>query len=167
MPAAARRVRTAWRIVKRKYAADAFDGEGARRFGGRWNSKGASVVYAAGSESLAILEVYVHLDEDSILEAYALCKVEFDSSLIEVAGLTQLPSGWRNGSPPSGTQRFGDEWIRNGASVILAVPSVIVPAESNYLINPRHPDFARLRIGQPEPYTFGSRLVKKVLKKDN
>ena len=81
---------TAWRIVKQKYpAAQAFAGEGARLYGGRWNSRGVSVVYAAGSQSLAVLEMLVHLDAADLLQSYVLFAVKIDeaqmSALVEAA----------------------------------------------------------------------------------
>ncbi len=74
---------TAWRIFKPKHAAAAFTGEGARLYGGRWNSKGTAVVYAAGSAALAALELLVHLAPQRMLELYQLCDVTFDEKIVE------------------------------------------------------------------------------------
>jgi RES domain-containing protein len=137
----------------------AFDGEGARRFGGRWSSKGVRVVYTAESIALAILEVLVHLGSSDVLTAYSLCSAEFDDSLVERLDRSVLPANWRDYSAPAGLQRIGDEWVASGSSAVLEVPTVIVETESNYLFNPAHPDFTSLKLGTPRPFEFDPRLL--------
>lgn len=149
---------TAWRIVKAKYAAGAFSGEGARRFGGRWNSRGTAMVYAASSQALAILEMLVHLEADALLKHYRLIPVEFPRSLVQVIDPRSLPSNWKRRPAPESVRGVGDDWVASAKSLILQVPSVIVPAESNYLINIAHPDIHKLRIGTPQPFRFDRRL---------
>jgi RES domain-containing protein len=149
----------AWRIVKTRYAAAAFDGEGARRFGGRWSSKGVRVVYTAESVALAVLEVLVHLDNSDVLTSYSLCSAEFDDSLVERLDRSALPANWRDYPAPAELQRIGDEWVASGTSAVLEVPSVIVETESNYLLNPAHPDFTSLKLGTPGPFEFDPRLL--------
>jgi RES domain-containing protein len=148
---------TGWRIVKSRYAAAAFDGEGARLYGGRWNSPGTRMVYTSSTISLAVLEALVHLQEASLLSSYLLISVSFDDALVERLERSRLPDVWRTYPPPSELQRLGDEWVRSRRSAVLEVPSVIVERESNYLLNPAHPDFS-LVIGEPEPFTFDERL---------
>ena len=150
---------TAWRIVKQKYAATAFTGEGASRSGGRWNSRGTWVVYASGSKSLAALETLVHLNPP-VLFSYVSFRLDFPESLIETFPLEQLPADWTGHPPPPAVQLVGDAWVRSGSSPILALPSVIIPGETNFLLNPRHPAFPRIRIGPPEPFAFDQRLLK-------
>jgi RES domain-containing protein len=150
----------AWRIVKAKYAASALSGEGARKYGGRWNTPGVAVVYAAGSLSLAILEMLVHLQSHELLGRYVSFEVAFDSGGVEDLDLTKLPKRWRKSPPPTTVQRLGDAWATSGKSCILRVPSSIVPAESNYLINPKHPDFAGVSHGPKQPIRFDPRLIK-------
>jgi len=151
----------AWRIVKTRFASSAFDGEGARKFGGRFNSVGVPVVYTAGSRSLAILEMLVHIGDSSVLSSYSLCSADFYTDLVEILEPAKLPSNWQDHPPPPGTLALGDDWISSQRSAVLQVPSVIVPHENNYLINPNHPDFSRLKIGTPEPISLDKRLVKK------
>jgi RES domain-containing protein len=91
---------TAWRITKRKHARNAFTGEGAREFGGRWNNPGTAIVYTAQSQSLAALEMLVHLDSSELLEKYVLIGVEFDPSLIRLVELSALPRQWTPDPPP-------------------------------------------------------------------
>lgn len=151
----------AWRIVKTRLAASAFDGEGARRFGGRFNSVGIPAVYTAGTRSLAILEMLVHIGDEQVLPSYSICLAEFEESLVERLNVKDLPANWQDDPPPPDLLALGDSWTASMKSAILQVPSVIVPNENNYLINPRHPDFHRIRIGPPVPFTFDERLLGK------
>jgi len=149
----------AWRIVKTRHSADAFSGEGARLYGGRWNSSGNAMVYTAGSESLATLELLVHLDNTSVLPSFSICPVDFDDSLVELLEPANLPRDWRQSPPLISLQVVGDGWISRGSSVVLRVPSAVIENENNYLINPAHTDFKRLVIGSMEAFTLDSRLT--------
>ncbi len=133
---------TAWRIIKTRLASGAFDGEGARRFGGRFNSVGVSVVYTAGSRSLAILEIMVHIGDERLLPSYSICPVEFEDALVERLDLTELPDNWRDNPAPPAVLALGDAWISSKRSAVFQVPSVIVPEENNYLINPSPSGFS-------------------------
>ena len=150
----------AWRIVKARHAAAAFTGEGARRFGARWNSPGMAAVYLSGSAALAMLEMLVHLDADQILRRYVLFDVTFDESLVTTLDSPRLPRSWQKSPPPPAIQQIGGLWIERARSAVLRVPSAIVPAEWNYLLNPAHPDFRRIRIGPKQPIQFDPRLLK-------
>ena len=151
---------TVWRIVKPHRVGDAFSGEGARLYGGRWNSKGTAMVYAAESKSLAALEILVHIDAAELLEDYLCMSVRFDARLIRTLDYAALPANWRNPMAPASTRGMGDGWVAGAFSVILKVPSIVVPGESNYLINPAHRNFGKLKIGAPEPFEFDPRLLK-------
>ena len=148
----------AWRIVQAKLAGKAFDGEGARLYGGRWNHKGTSIVYTAGSISLAAIEMLVHLESTTLLESYLCVPVEFNESLCRKIDPADLPSDWTTCPVSDSTRDLGTAWIDSLESIVLAVPSVPVPLETNFLINPIHPDFDQLRIGNPEAFGFDSRL---------
>ncbi len=150
----------AWRIVQAHVADLAFAGEGARRFGGRWNSKGFAVVYSSGSISLAILEVLVHIQIYDILEEYVSIPVEFDQKLSLAMNPDELPDNWNTDPSPPAIQQIGDNWVESRQSVILEFPSAIVPTEKNYLLNPAHPDFSKLNFGSPAKLGFDSRLIK-------
>lgn len=130
-----------YRLVKRKWLAQAFDGEGAKLYGGRWNSKGNACVYCAGSESLALLEVLVHLGDASLTQHYAMLELQIPEQHILNARADTLPLDWREEPAPPATASFGDAWLESGQSLALAVPSVIIPRESNYLLNVLHPAF--------------------------
>lgn len=149
----------AWRIIKTRFAADAFSDEGARLYGGRWNSVGVAMVYTAGSISLATLELLMHLDSSTLLPSYSICPVDFDASLVEVIDPAVLPSDWQQSPPPTSLQVIGDEWISRQSSLVLSVPSAVVADENNYLINPAHKDFKKLSIGRMKPFRFDSRLI--------
>jgi RES domain-containing protein len=148
----------AFRIVREAYATTAFTGEGAALTGGRWNSPGARVVYTSASASLAALETLVHLNP-ALRFKYLLFQIEFDETLVEFIPPASLPDGWREEPPPPATKRLGDAWVKQARSAILALPSIIIPGESNFLLNTSHPDFKSITIGKPEIFSFDSRLL--------
>lgn len=149
-----------WRIVKSKHAGEAFTGEGARIHGGRWNSAGSSVLYTAGTLSLAILEMLVHVQSRELLERYVTFKVEFDASLVATVLPSDLPAGWGRSPISTAVRRVGDDWLKRGGSPVLRVPSVIVPSEWNYLLNPAHPDFNQIVRGPRQRLRIDQRLMK-------
>jgi RES domain-containing protein len=151
---------TAWRIVKKRHADSAFDGEGARRYGGRWNSPGTPVVYVSDTRALCLLELLAGLGSVKPVQSYVLIPVEFDVTLVQSIQPTDLPSDWAHSPPSPSTQGIGDDWADNLRSAILRVPSAIVPEEFNYLLNPGHPDFRRIEIGGPRDFTIDSRLFR-------
>src|SRR5271165_332984 len=139
---------TAWRITTAAYARFAFSGEGARLYGGRWNPKGVPIVYTAANQSLAMLEMLV---QDQPLRArYVMIEVRIPSRVtIERIRIANLPSDWQEIGARGRLQAIGSEWARKRGAAVLAVPSAIVPAELNYLLNPLHADFNRIKIGKP------------------
>jgi RES domain-containing protein len=150
---------TAWRITTARFAAQAFSGEGARRYGGRWNPKGWPVVYTAASPSLALLEMLV---QDAPLRAhYVLIQAQWPESLAETRlESDQLPEDWRTLGGRDGLQAMGRDWLAAGETAILSVPSAVMPLERNRLLNPLHPDFAHVRIGQPQSLATDVRLLR-------
>ncbi len=149
----------AFRVVKKRWAKAAFDGEGARLWGGRWNSPGRPAVYCAGHVSLAILEVVVHADL-VLAPHYVVIPAEFDEALVEDLAADRLPPSWRRHPAPAAVVALGDEWLREGRSAVLCVPSVVVPTEPNFILNPLHPDFREIEIGRPEVLAVDARLRK-------
>ena len=150
---------TAWRIVKARHAANAFDGEGARVEGGRWNSPGTAVVYTSESAALAALELLVHLGRGTILAAYVLIMCSFEEALVTRLDRKRLPKGWRSYPAPPDLQLIGDEWVRSGASAVLEVPSAVIDTDSNFLLNPRHADFQAIGVAPPQPFALDLRLL--------
>ena len=148
----------AWRIVKRRHIKTAFSGIGARKYGGRWNNPGVSIIYTAETQSLAVLEVLVHLEASELLQKYLLIGVEIDESLVSEIERSQLPRNWRSDPAPAKLRAIGDRWALAGTSPVLRVPSALVPAESIFLLNPLHPDFGKLHIGKPVTFQFDPRL---------
>ena len=149
----------AWRLVKARHADTAFSGIGARLAGGRWNQPGTSVVYLSSTLSLAVLELFVHLDRRSrsLIELVAI-PVRIPDGV--VAGRPPLPRNWREEPPPRSTRDVGTAWVRSGTSCGLRIPSAIVPVEDNLMLDPNHPDFRRVEIGEPEPFSLDPRLWK-------
>lgn len=151
---------TAWRITRDKYAEEAFSGEGAKRFGGRWNPPGLPAVYIAQHLSLAILELIVHLEDEIDIQRFVVIPTTFDSEQLFVLPEPQLPDGWDNLPISPVTQEIGRKWLDSKSSVVLQVPSSIVPLEHNYIINPRHPEFPEIEIGAPESIRIDQRLAR-------
>jgi RES domain-containing protein len=152
-------VRSAWRIVQRKYSEEAFSGEGSAKYGGRWNQKGTAVVYCSQSESLAQLEVLVRTRRAKDLALYLLIEARVFEELIEILRCEDLPPDW-NALPESNpTREIGTKWATEKRSAVLGVPSVVVPTELNFLLNPEHPDFSKIEIGKPKPVGWDPRLL--------
>lgn len=146
--------------MKKRHAETAFDGEGARRYGGRWNSPGTAVVYVAESRALALLEILAGIRSIRPTGSYVLIPVSFDESFVRAVDVSKLPGEWNQGPPHPSIQRIGDVWVDERSSAILKVPSAIVPEECNYLLNPAHPDFRRIEIGTPQEISIDPRLTK-------
>jgi RES domain-containing protein len=148
-----------WRIASRIYPP--LDGEGARINGARWNSEGRRVAYTAGSLSLAIVELLVHTDPDIIPSDLSAHEIDIpDTVSLRVVASAELGDGWDSHDDLGQCQALGDAWLAAGAECVLVVPSAIVPVESNYLINPAHPDAARVRVVASTPFAFDPRLLR-------
>jgi RES domain-containing protein len=148
-----------YRLTNTVHAATAFDGEGARLYGGRWNSVGTRMVYLAGSRSLATLEVLVHTEDITIIEGqYSIIPVVIPTEIVLEVSDDELPDGWSSPEPIAETQIFGDAWVRENRSAVMSVPSATTNEERIYLINPAHSDFSQIAIGTPEPFRLDPRL---------
>ena len=152
----------AWRLVHQKYVHSAFSGEGARLVGGRWNSEGNSVVYTAGSLSLALLEIIVHLEFKEALKRYKAIPTEIPEVLLQSIDPSKLLDGWSGSPPQSSTQFIGNCWAEGLTSAVLKVPSAIVPHEFNYLLNPAHPEFNQITLGDPIDLPVDPRVFEKL-----
>ncbi len=148
-----------WRLCKRKYADSAFDGVGAKKVGGRWNSAGRAVAYASATLALAALELLVHVStEDAPANLVAIWAEVPDDLVGEPIAVEDMPEGWRNVTGNAQVIARGDAWLDSGPSAVLVVPSVIIREEHNVLLNPEHPDFARVEVGDTRPFSYDSRL---------
>jgi RES domain-containing protein len=147
-----------WRISAKAYWK--FDGVGAKRAGGRWNSPGYAIVYTSATASLAVLEFFVHLNRDRAVRQLVLTSAEIPNDIRkERVELSDLPARWRDLPSPEYLQSIGNDWIARSLSAVLAVPSAVIPQESNYLLNPAHPDFKHIRINRPTPFSFDPRII--------
>ena len=149
----------AFRIVRTVHAEDAFNGEGARLQGGRWNAPGHAVVYTAESIALATLELLVNLTDSKNVKQYSVIECLFPEGVFEHVDRSLLPDDWFTYPPPAMLQQIGNQWLIERASAVLAVPSAIIPTELNYLLNPEHPDFRSVEIGVPRPFRLDLRLL--------
>ncbi len=152
-----------YRISKSKYAND-LSGEGARRAGGRWNYKGTPVVYTADSTALATLETLVHFPLNLTLKNRAIATIELPEDLpVTLIDLEDLPDNWATYPAPNQLAEIGNNWVEKQETVALCVPSSITPNGEgrNYILNPAHPNFSRVRIIEIEDYTFDSRLFER------
>lgn len=148
-----------WRICSRRYRR--FDGEGARLYGGRWNYAGTSIVYTSGSLSLAALELFVHVDTDLAPDGLVAIPVDIPEDVtVGTVDIAKLPRNWRAFPAPEALKDIATAWVKESSTAVLAVPSAVIPSEQNYLLNPRHPDFRRIRIQKAITFEFDPRLWK-------
>lgn len=151
-----------YRISKSKYAND-LTGEGARRAGGRWNYKGTSVVYTSDSTALATLETLVHFPLNLIPKNRAIATIELPDELpITTIDLANLPDNWATYPVPVELAEIGNDWVLKQETVALCVPSSITPNSEgrNYILNPAHPNFLRVRIIGIDEYKYDNRFFK-------
>ena len=151
-----------WRICRAAFAAEAFSGEGARRFGGRWNSRGVPMVYASSSLALAAIELFVHLEPNlqpnDLVYVAALLPAGEPMRSVTAA---DLPADWwlaENFAGIEATRALGDAWMRAGGSLAMEVPSAALRPERNVLINPAHEAAKGLMVAQSQPFVFDARM---------
>jgi RES domain-containing protein len=150
---------SAWRIVRVSRARTAFTGDGPWRYGGRWNSPGVRVVYVSEHQSTAALEVFANRMPFVVEENYKAFYLEWRDTFTEVFPLTNLPVNWRTHPPSIETKEIGDHWVQERRSAVLALPSAVSPADTNFLLNSEHSDFKRIRIAPPIDFEFDARLL--------
>lgn len=149
----------AWRICRARHALASLEGTGAKTFGGRWNDKGLPVVYASNTLSLAAMELLVHTDTDLAPPDLVSVKLRYpDSVSVEEFKESDLPANWRDTPAPLICTDKGSAGIKSQPSLVLRVPSAIVPQETNVLFNPDHPEIADVSIDEVKPFTFDPRL---------
>ncbi|MCA9402873.1 MAG: RES family NAD+ phosphorylase [Candidatus Omnitrophica bacterium] len=152
---------TVYRIGAARYITDT-RGTGAKLTGGRWNDKGRAVVYTSQSIALACLEVLVHYGQRALSTKFRKLSVTLPqgTSLKEVR-TASLSKGWSAFPESRECREIGNAWLDQGRYCILKVPSVVVPEEHNFLLNPQHPEFKRVRFGKPQKMNFDPRLYQK------
>jgi RES domain-containing protein len=147
-----------WRLAHLVNAA--LDGEGARRNGGRWNSRGKSVVYTSSRLSLSVLELLAHVDPDEIPDDLRAFEIQIPDTLpIAQVEIADLPSDWQTPEHPA-CKKIGDDWLLRETTPILRVPSAIIPDEPNFLINPRHAASSAVAIVASRRFVFDPRLLR-------
>ena len=147
-----------WRICRERYAEEAATGEGARLFGGRWNSRGVRVVYTSTSLALAAVETFVNLEPN--LQPKDLVSIEGEiPDGVEIIRLDEklLPPDWYATRDDS-LRHFGDQWIREAQTVALLVPSAAILGELNLLLNAAHQEFPKIKFRDPQPFRFDVRM---------
>lgn len=148
-----------WRVTDKQFKNSAFSGEGARLWGGRFNSPGKKAVYTSGSLSLALLEILVQTNDRTNLKKKVLLKASIPEEIIFYPQVTDLPEQWNRIPVSKDSQRYGDNWIREEEYAVLKVPSVVVPVEFNYVINPKHPLFNQISISESQPIPLDPRFL--------
>jgi len=148
-----------YRILRKRFVKQPLDGEGAYLFGGRWSSPGTRLAYTSEHLSLAMLEYFVHIDPNDPPADLVLVTAEIPARVSHVSiSEKQLPANWRASPAPPGLVRWGDRFVQDGRAAVLIVPSALAPSESNWLINPRHRDFTKIRLHPPERFQYDTRL---------
>ena len=148
-----------WQIGKRKYAHTVFSGEGTQKVGGRWTPRGVKAVYTSSSLALAALEILVNLEKEDIGIGFIAISADIPDDLqIDVVTSNQLAENWRD--TPASLALIGQQWLKAGRTAVLCVPSAVIPVERNFLLNPQHPDFARIQINESEVFNFDSKVRK-------
>jgi len=147
-----------YRLCKEKYTA--LDGYGAFLYGGRWNMPGKAVVYAAENRALAALEFLVGIEHHRELGKLVMLTIEVPDALKPaIIPENELPENWRHFPPPQALAKLGDAWLQSGKTCSLKVPSVHIPEEHNFLLNPRHADFAQIKVLEQKEFQFDGRVL--------
>ncbi|MFN2459485.1 MAG: RES family NAD+ phosphorylase [Candidatus Velthaea sp.] len=149
-----------WRIMRAAHLADAWTGEGARLFGGRWNSRGVRIVYTATSLALAAMEFFVNLEPNR--RPHDLVRLRADIAEGIAVGAVDphgLAANW-NAARDESLRVIGDAWVAANATVALRVPSAAVDGEWNVLLNPAHADWPRIALHEPAPFTYDARMFR-------
>ena len=147
-----------YRLSKSKFAGD-LSGKGAEIAGGRWNSKGVAVIYTGESRALCVAEIAVHTGLGNIPKDYQLVSIEIpdDAEIFKIA-VTELSPNWSSIPHLATTQILGDRLLQLNRHLVIKVPSAVVQGDFNYLINPKHKDFNKVKIVKIEEFSFDKRM---------
>ncbi len=146
-----------YRLGVCQYAGN-LSGEGAKIYGGRWNSLGVPAVYFASSRALAVLEVLVHLPTGLLPKNFCMATFKVDADFIELKAEV-LPVKWRSFPFTKSTQMLGNQFLKENRSLLLKVPSAIVAGDFNYIANPLHPDIKKMKLLEKVDFSFDDRLL--------
>ncbi|PWT96808.1 MAG: hypothetical protein C5B52_14885 [Bacteroidetes bacterium] len=146
-----------YRISKTEYAKN-ISGEGSKKFGGRWNHPGIACLYCAASRSLAVLEFSANVSLELLPKSLSIIQIEIpDDSWIEIP-INKLPPGWSSHPSPPQSREFGTKLLTRAETLCIKIPSAIIPEEYNYLINPLHKDFGKVKVKSVEDFVFDHRV---------
>ena len=149
-----------WRLSQADRVKDSLSGEGGVHASGRWHHRGTRIVYASATLSLAALEVLVHVSRAAAPSDLVAVELDIpERVVVERVTPSRLPAGWDTHPAPPTVQDFGTTWAASRRSPVLEIPSAIIPHERNYLLNPEHPRFTRIRIVGRTPFSFDARLL--------
>jgi len=149
-----------WRVVRKPFARSPLDGRGGLVVAGRWHTPRRLVAYASESLALASLEVLVHCDVDLLPSDLVAVEVDVPAKVrVGEIKLKELPRAWRRHPAPPRLQEMGNDWLDRGRTAVLRVPSALVPTESNFFVNPLHPDFSELRVVRRLKFAFDERFA--------
>ena len=146
-----------WRVSNHR----SLDGSGGLSAPGRWHTVGQRIVYCASNPATALLEALVHakIDLEDIPVNFRYLEIDVPDTLtVEDVDVSKLPPSWR--TDHAATRHIGDRWLRSGRTALLRVPSVIVPATWNVLINPRRPEISQVRIVRDHSHQIDLRLLR-------
>jgi RES domain-containing protein len=147
-----------YRIGDCNYIND-LSGKGAALYGARWNSKNTYMLYTAQSASLALLEAVVHIGKLPT-NRYCMATISLPEATILKLKPEELPKKWYENPAPDLLKKIGDEFVKKGRYLAMAVPSVLMDIEYNYLINPSHPLFGAVKISELLPLRLDERVLK-------
>jgi RES domain-containing protein len=147
-----------FRLCKERYSNSVLSGDGGLHADGRWHTQGRPIIYCASSESLAVLELRVHIGSFLPRDGFVMHEIDFPDALIESIDPRQLPVGWNSVPLSNVSQAVGDAWLEQGRSTALRVPSVQSNTEFNLLFNPKHENAKSLTIRSTRVYEFDARL---------
>lgn len=150
-----------YRLAKNKYAHD-HTGTGAKLAGGRWNSIDTAILYTSESRALCTVEIAVRSKLNMVPVDYVIVRYNIPDEMKELS-LDELPNDWQKSPHPVSTKIIGDRFVKEGKFLTLKVPSAAVPGEFNFLVNPSHKDFSKVKVLDLEPYKFDTRLFEKEL----
>ena len=151
-----------YRVLRAAYVRNPFDGEGAYRYGGRWSSPGTRLVYTSEHQSLAMLEYFVHVDPEDPPGDLVLATADIPHNLSRKRlHPRDMPTGWRETPAPPGLAQIGDEFVKNAETCLLLVPSALAVRESNWLINPQHPEFRKIPVHATEALRYDPRMFRR------
>ena len=152
---------TVYRLTKRRHQREVFSGVGGLHASGRWTPRGHRVIYTSGSIALAVLEYTLNYKHRGWVPASVLASAQWPDDLkVETVATDRLPKNWSDAEAPLALQDVGRVWLERLETAVLQVPSAVVVEEWNFLLNPAHPDFRRLRLSPPRPYSFDRRLAR-------